>query len=66
MSGRCKSCNRRLLEHELKCELENGEVEDLCNICKPKCGDEYSYTGDHVYLFNDIQEGLTLPKGMSE
>ena len=61
MSGRCKSCNRVLSEHEIKINEDN-ILEELCNSCKGSIYDFYSYTDDHQFEHEGLEEGMSVVK----
>lgn len=62
MSGRCVSCNSILTKVELQINKEDGSPEDMCGDCRDVVYDD-SYV--HEFLFEDLTEGLTLPKRMN-
>lgn len=59
MSGRCKACNVKLFEHEMK-----EEKEGMCSRCIAESGKEYNIINDHIYEQYDVCEGPTPPKSV--
>lgn len=66
--SRCKACNRKLLDHEMvaKNPFNEDEYEDICSVCRPLCTEKYSYTGDHEYQFEWLEDGLQSPNDYVE
>lgn len=62
--SRCKSCNTKMYDSELN-KLDNttpSGYRELCNRCFKSSLDEYEYSEDHTYAFEDLEEGLTPSK----
>lgn len=56
---RCKCCNNKLNYGELQSTQEDGTPESMCSNCRAEAFDD-SY--EHVFLFEDLQEGVTKSK----
>lgn len=63
---RCISCNRKLLDFELLASKSDGSPEDLCTVCKPYTKQEYLFTEDHEYQFENLEEGVAKAKYLRE
>ncbi len=57
MSGRCKCCDIKLFEHEMK-----EENDGMCSRCIAESGREYNIVNDHIYEHYHVNDGPTIPK----
>jgi len=61
--SRCKCCNTKLFEEEMKQPdpLSEDGYRNICNRCN-FLSSEFNYVYDHTHAFEDLEDGITPPK----